>query len=573
MATRSADLETWKAAAEQHSLSGALSLLEPLLREAIARSAGLEGDPARLRGLVSPPGEAESLLGLAVSGEPLGASVLLPRLRASHEQLAQLAEMFELSDEELLMLLLAFAPEADERLARLFGVIADDLTRTRPSAGLLADCTARSAEERTRQLAALGGEGKLRRLGLVRLAGGSDPLASRMVEPDPQIRNFILAIDALDEELARWCRIDWAAPPDWAIADEVTGEIAKAGAGVLQVVVAPFADALAIAQAVAAGRGERLVVADMAVLADAPREAAAMVDRLLREAWLGGATILLDRPAAIDLLPPAIRTAVAVRLAALPAGAIAAASDRWHPGAGWPGGAARHVLERGDPVRSQRAWIELAGLGEDEAAQLTGRLRLQPSDIGSAAAAGGPAAGVEALAVAARRGGGHTLERLAQRIEPRFGFERLVVPADTAAAIGDLLLLARNRRCLDGSDLPPGPPGVVALFAGPSGTGKSLAAEILAFELGLDLFRADTSRVVDKYIGETEKNLEALFAAAEDAQAVLLFDEAEALFGKEIRRDRCSRPLRQPGSRLPAPAARAVRRTGGALDQPHWQPR
>jgi SpoVK/Ycf46/Vps4 family AAA+-type ATPase len=79
--------------------------------------------------------------------------------------------------------------------------------------------------------------------------------------------------------------------------------------------------------------------------------------------------------------------------------------------------------------------------------------------------------------------------------------------------------------------------GITALFAGPSGTGKTLAAEIVAHELSLDLYRIDLSRVVSKYIGETEKNLRRVFDAAEEGGAVLLFDEADALFGKrsEVR--------------------------------------
>jgi len=74
--------------------------------------------------------------------------------------------------------------------------------------------------------------------------------------------------------------------------------------------------------------------------------------------------------------------------------------------------------------------------------------------------------------------------------------------------------------------------GAAALFAGPSGTGKTLAAEVLAGELRLDLYRIDLSQVVSKYIGETEKNLARIFNAAEDGGAILLFDEADALFGK-----------------------------------------
>ena len=81
------------------------------------------------------------------------------------------------------------------------------------------------------------------------------------------------------------------------------------------------------------------------------------------------------------------------------------------------------------------------------------------------------------------------------------------------------------------------PAAAIALFAGARGTGKTLAAQAIADELGLDLFRVDLSRIVSKYIGETEKNLDRVFAEAESAGAVLLIDEADALFGKrsEVR--------------------------------------
>jgi SpoVK/Ycf46/Vps4 family AAA+-type ATPase len=74
--------------------------------------------------------------------------------------------------------------------------------------------------------------------------------------------------------------------------------------------------------------------------------------------------------------------------------------------------------------------------------------------------------------------------------------------------------------------------GVTALFAGPSGTGKTMAAEVIASALGLDLYKIDLSGIVSKYIGETEKNLDRIFTAAENANAILFFDEADALFGK-----------------------------------------
>jgi hypothetical protein len=128
------------------------------------------------------------------------------------------------------------------------------------------------------------------------------------------------------------------------------------------------------------------------------------------------------------------------------------------------------------------------------------------------------------------------LDLMAERIDPQAQWSDLVLPAPQLEVLALLAAEARhrmtvyerwgfarrNRRGL----------GLSALFSGPSGTGKTLAAEVVATELGLDLYRIDLSAVVSKYIGETEKNLKRVFDAAEEGGVVLLFDEAEALFGK-----------------------------------------
>jgi SpoVK/Ycf46/Vps4 family AAA+-type ATPase len=125
---------------------------------------------------------------------------------------------------------------------------------------------------------------------------------------------------------------------------------------------------------------------------------------------------------------------------------------------------------------------------------------------------------------------------LAQRIEPAAAWDDLVLPEPQRQTLREIAVHVRRRatvyddwgfaaRCSRGL-------GISALFAGPSGTGKTMAAEVLANELRLDLYRIDLSQVVSKYIGETEKNLRRVFDAAEDGGAILLFDEADALFGK-----------------------------------------
>ena len=133
------------------------------------------------------------------------------------------------------------------------------------------------------------------------------------------------------------------------------------------------------------------------------------------------------------------------------------------------------------------------------------------------------------------------LKELAECIEPKAHWDDLVLPGEHLQTLGEIAAQVRQRikvyqswgfALRNDRGL-----GITALFAGPSGTGKTLAAEVLANDLQLDLHRIDLSQVVSKYIGDTEKNLRAVFNAAEQTGAVLLFDEADALFGKrsEVR--------------------------------------
>jgi len=127
------------------------------------------------------------------------------------------------------------------------------------------------------------------------------------------------------------------------------------------------------------------------------------------------------------------------------------------------------------------------------------------------------------------------LDHLAQRIDAVASWDDIVLPTMQLRMLRDLCSHVRQRaRVYDewGFGRRAGGLGISALFAGLSGTGKTMAAEVLARELRLDLYRVDLSQVVSKYIGETEKNLRRIFDAAEEGGVILLFDEADALFGK-----------------------------------------
>jgi hypothetical protein len=209
----------------------------------------------------------------------------------------------------------------------------------------------------------------------------------------------------------------------------------------------------------------------------------------------------------------------------------------------WPGpGRAPIVAEIGKPTYQEQRdlWVQVLKTPDgDTPERLASQFTLNAvtiRDIAQRVAEEGNAPRSERLWDACRALTRPRLDALARRLVPRVDWNALVLPAPELALLHriadqvgrrgrvyrDWGFAARMSRGL----------GISALFAGASGTGKTMAAEVLANELRLDLFRIDLSAVVSKYIGETEKNLRRLFDAAEEGGSILFFDEADALFGK-----------------------------------------
>ncbi len=205
----------------------------------------------------------------------------------------------------------------------------------------------------------------------------------------------------------------------------------------------------------------------------------------------------------------------------------------------------RFSVQKPDRGEQKRLWEEALGAG---ATRLNGGLdgiaaqfRLSARSIAEAGAELTPALAVGdrpewALWSACRGLERPRLDELAQRIEAAAGWDDLILPEAQRTTLGQIAAHVRHRLKVyeDWGFARKGSRGlgISALFAGESGSGKTMAAEVLANELHLDLYRIDLSSVVSKYIGETEKNLKRVFDAAEDSGAILLFDEADALFGK-----------------------------------------
>ena len=237
------------------------------------------------------------------------------------------------------------------------------------------------------------------------------------------------------------------------------------------------------------------------------------------------------------------------------AGRLATAAAVAVPDGASPGTLPRGtIVDVGKPARAEQRDLWAAALGpQDGPGSLNGTLDRVVAQFdldapaitaaaGWAQACGRPPRDLGTRAwEASRRAARGGLDGLAQRLESTATFEDLVLPEAQRELLGDILAHVRQRSRVYDEWQMAGPSqrglGFSALFTGPSGTGKTLAAEVLANALDLDLYRIDLSQVVSKYIGETEKNLRRIFDAAGRGGAVLLFDEADALFGKrsEVR--------------------------------------
>jgi len=198
-------------------------------------------------------------------------------------------------------------------------------------------------------------------------------------------------------------------------------------------------------------------------------------------------------------------------------------------------------------IERARMWEEALGaqasLDQETLRNLSGQFMLTSGQIENAVfavrnrtAQTGKPFSAEDLFLAARQQSSHHLSQLAQKIEPRYTWNDIVLPSNEIDTLRDMVCMMRYRpvvleewglaRKLTANQ------GLSALFTGEPGTGKTLAAQVIAAELQLDLYRIDLSNVVSKYIGETEKNLEKIFEEAENSNAILFFDEADAIFGR-----------------------------------------
>jgi len=440
----------------------------------------------------------------------------------------------------------------------------------RPTVGAMLAALLPSREAQIAARRRLTSEAPLLRHGLLKLdqdpATRRLPLPARTLELDPRIAAFLLGDDALDTRLAPYVRITspqsaidaLLLPADLkhGLTRLVAREHDKASAPIVSLVGPRGSGKRALAAALCAAIGRRLLIVDCAALVTAGEDAfLRLLPMIAREALLADAVIhWVDADAALPGPAPAATAALSSIL-------------RTHPGLGFvssktPASAALALgdrqsveVELSRPSAADQARLWQRALGEEDAKEvdlpvLTSTFRFTGGQILEAVSAAKNLARfrdpdarptTSDLMAACRSLHGHRVGALARTLAPRYGWDDLVLPPDKKAMLRELCVHLRHRsRVLDdwGYEQKLGlGKGLAALLSGPPGTGKTMAASVIAAELGVLLLHIDLSTVVSKYIGETEKHLAELFESAEAANAALFFDEADALFGKrtEVR--------------------------------------
>jgi len=547
-------------------LRARLVALEARIRMAIAERRSTDSrtdDP--FRGLYMTDADVSQLLSTAISApsyvprrpdlvdevEGIEETADDAESRGESLRLRKLATAFDLDLVGVEILLVALAPDVDPRFERLYGYLQDDVTRRRPTIGLameLAGLDVFDADARARFSSA----GPLVARRLLTLEDEERPFLGRTLRIPDQVAAFLLGSDTVDRDLA-----DASEPitSDTRTASVPLARALASGVRLAYLRAMPGSAAASAALGAASMAGPVVLSVDLARVSRQanPRD---LVARTLLEARLRWAIVVAGP---IDPLLERESTTLS-DLADADSPVVLYGDRAWEPA--WsrnvPLQLDAPVLEPEDRETLWRRALEMRTdvpgnghvsgyLGATQAFHLT------PPQIDRAIESGLLVAraenrdvGARDFQAGARRQNAAGLERLARRVEAAAGWDDLVVPAGVASQLHELGARARHRDRVLGEWRIGGRSsrgrGITALFAGESGTGKTLAAEVIARDLGLDLYVIDLSTVVDKYIGETEKNLERIFTEADRVNGVLLFDEADAIFGKrsEVRdaRDR-----------------------------------
>ncbi len=519
------------------------------------------GPPAEYRGLyvtdeevdriLAPENEGAAADQLVAQAAALRADLDLRALSGNPESpLDLVAREFCLNPSERQLLIIALAPYLDPAYEKIFAYANDDITKRWPTVGLALEVLDGDRAGRLALRPIFYEDGRLARHALLTSSEpGSGFLPSRPLTLDPHVAEVLLGYRGTDprlRNLAHLVELPAREPANGALLASVLlgrGQ-ARVYAGGRWRTEKEEAIAWACSR-----NGVGLLALSMPLLARAS-EPQQLLSLALRDAQLLHCALLLEDFGGQDCDSDVLAFASELARALIDHPLPVFLSDRSPSPAQLPLDLHLH-LEFKTPNfdARQQVWLSKAGLDPDCAFHLAATYRLGARETQAAIEMAKTMASLDEreaitladLKAAARTQSQPRLTPLAQKITPHYSWDDIVLPEDQKAQLREIAdqvlyqhVVYEEWGLVHQSSLGR---GVGALFAGQSGTGKTMAAEIVGNELGLDVYKIDLSGLVSKYIGETEKNLARVFEEASDTNAILFFDEADAVFGKrsEVR--------------------------------------
>ncbi|MBD1887664.1 ATP-binding protein [Microcoleus vaginatus] len=473
-------------------------------------------------------------------------------------RLAWLQQQFQLTPIDLDILALALAPNLDRRYERLYAYLQDDIRAKHPTVDLALNLLSPTAGDKLQQRDRFSPDAPLIRHHLLHLHSQPDtptPLLAQTLHLDAQIVRYLLGNNGLDSRLSNFCQLihPTLTLNQLFLNPELQQKLSALAENHQHLRLyfqgTDTSSKRRAAEALAQELHTPLLAADISRLTTNPKtDIEPTLNLLWREAWFQNALLYLD---GWDNLPASDRALASDTLLATPLPlTILCGTEPWNPISGILG-VVTVPIPLPDFLQRRHCWqthLKSAGISltDSDLYAIADRFRLTSDRIADAVATACNQIRVEGkkdtepkiadLFAAARAQSGHDLTRLARPIEPKYRLEDIVLPIEQKTQLREICDRATHQtKVLSewGFDnhLSMGK-GLNVLFSGVPGTGKTMAAEAIARELQLDLYKIDLSQIVSKYIGETEKNLDRIFTAAATSNAILLFDEADALFGK-----------------------------------------
>lgn len=482
--------------------------------------------------------------------------------------LPHVALLFGLSGFEQRLLLLALAPEVDPKYERLFGYLHDDISRRRMTVGLALRLLCETSTERLARMNVFSPQAPLFRTGLMKLLNRDETLLRRSLALDDMTLNYMLGVNGSDPEFHLCVRVfsglETLQDLRWktSFKDQLLNLIQqfvehdlRSEKRLVFHFYGPFGTGKkSLAGALCRALGVSMLVVDMQELLQRFADVENALRSIFRHALLHQAAVYLDH---FDVLtaeegkPASHRHALLRLMEQMSWMVFLGTESAWRPGALFSHHEFVAVgLPAPDAAERKHIWMALANdvvcSPDVDWEDLSIKFRLTPGRMKSAFHSASSLARLrnrESVAISrddlysgCRSQSNCKLAALAQKIAPHYRWSDIVLPRAALAQLHEICAHLRHRQRVYSewgfeSKLSRGK-GLCALFYGQSGVGKTMAAEVLASELNLEIYKIDLSSVVSKYIGETEKNLSRIFQEAEDSNAILFFDEADALFGK-----------------------------------------